>query len=1508
MRRVFMKSLLILILLAFGALNDPVHFAGWAQSEKAAQKADHNPKIDSALERILKLGATGNASAAGQLAAQANIPYAGNSITVIFDLNVIPDDPPQVFKRVLDLIRQLTGGNIQRTARNLVKAQVPLNPEGVKKVAALAEVNFIRPPLLPLTLVTSEGVSLTGASSYHANGIRGAGVKIAIIDLGFIGIASAQARGELPGNIQTIDYTGSGMESVTPHGTAVAEIVNDMAPDAQLILMKVSDEVDLENAKDDAVRMGVKVINHSVGWFNTSFYDGTGKIVEIANDARAKGIVWVNAAGNYGQRHWQGTYRPNAQGYNQFAGTDDTLSFQANGGDFVTVFLTWNDWPASRNDFDLFLLDNNGNQLTSSERIQSGTETPTETFSFRVPSTGIYHLRIRGDNNPSPRTFSLFNLNQDIEYPIVQASLISPADSPNVITVGAVGKDRWTTGPIQPYSSQGPSNAGVSKPDITGPDCVSTVTFAGAASAAFCGANGLFPGTSAAAPHIAGAAALLLAANPGFTASQVEQKLKNDAIPMGSPNQFGAGRVNLSAVVPVQRPDLSFANVTFTPSSPRIGDLVTINFQVRNTGAGNAGAFSVEIRDSGGSDRRFVNSLNAGGSVSLSFQRQVRQNPEDFTLIADVDNQLDDANRSNNTFTLRVTPQAASKPDLIPINPDFSPRNPNVGDTVNVTVTVQNVGTGDAGSFLVEIRDSAGTDRRTITSLTASRTTSVSFSRRINVNPEIFTITVDSTNQVDESNESNNTITLRVDAIQPVAKPDLTIERLDAVPSAPRVGDNVNLNVSVRNIGSVSAGPFVVQISDSGGTDRQSFSGLSANGSLSLTFTRRMNSNSELFTVTVDAFNQVDESNENNNTSQIRVNAQQPVQRPDLVIDRMMPSPTTPRVGDNVTINVVVRNQGSGNAGFFVVEVRDSGGQQRLNVSSLNAGSSVSLNFARRMNSNSEVFTAMADVLNQVDESDETNNTFSIRVDALQNIGKPDLIIDDLMASPANPTLGQNVTLTALIRNGGTADANPFFVDIRDSVGSDRRSVSAGLRVGGTVTISFTRRISVSTETYTAVADSTNVLDELDKSNNSRSIRVTAQSGGPSLAVDIHTNKSSYQIGENLQIQLTLSARAYTYIFDIDATGKVSLVFPNSVSANNLIGPGNYNIPDANYTLGVVGPAGTEYVHALVVSQPVDLGLDNQSNSAWLNPSTFQAELANRIQSRAPSAGYARNFASFQVTSASSGQNQPPIGCFTVTPQSPEVFQPVTFDASCSRDPDGQIVKYEWDYDNDGQINARGVKVTILFFQEAKTYPITLILTDDKGAVTRYTQPLTIRAKGQQPPASSNLPQLPNVAGIYVVGTDKLYVIVQGSTSWLNDRPYKIELETDGSFTSLDQTLSGPAAPQGIAPVPAGLQKISVAGSVRSGRVDYAFGLAPGTKTMKFTLQIDLDGDGALDSQTNVAFIYLNGQLLNPLSNPFILTTPAANLLPFAAAIPLNICTPNPNQGGLSTTVCFRLQ
>ena len=57
------------------------------------------------------------------------------------------------------------------------------------------------------TAFQGEGVSITGALSLHAQGFRGAGAKVTIIDLGFEGLDEARQRGEVPTSWRERDFT-----------------------------------------------------------------------------------------------------------------------------------------------------------------------------------------------------------------------------------------------------------------------------------------------------------------------------------------------------------------------------------------------------------------------------------------------------------------------------------------------------------------------------------------------------------------------------------------------------------------------------------------------------------------------------------------------------------------------------------------------------------------------------------------------------------------------------------------------------------------------------------------------------------------------------------------------------------------------------------------------------------------------------------------------------------------------------------------------------------------------------------------------------------------------------------------------------------------------------------------------------------------------------------------------------------------------------------------------------
>jgi hypothetical protein len=92
--------------------------------------------------------------------------------------------------------------------------------------------------------------------------------------------------------------------------------------------------------------------------------------------------------------------------------------------------------------------------------------------------------------------------------------------------------------------------------------------------------------------------------------------------------------------------------------------------------------------------------------------------------------------------------------------------------------------------------------------------------------------------------------------------------------------------------------------------------------------------------------------------------------------------------------------------------------------------------------------------------------------------------------------------------------------------------------------------------------------------------------------------------------------------------------------------------------------------------------------------------------------------------------NQIPVASFKVAPNPANRDQRVLFDATGARDPDGLIVKYEWDLDGNGtfETNSQNNPRVQRSYATAKVYNVKLRVTDNLGAVsTEFTGTLTIR-------------------------------------------------------------------------------------------------------------------------------------------------------------------------------------
>ena len=117
-----------------------------------------------------------------------------------------------------------------------------------------------------------------------------------IIDGGFNGYASRLGT-ELPADT-VVDLTRCGGPPARRHGTAVAEIVHDMAPDADLLLICIDDDVDFIDALD-TLPADVDVVNGSFGF--TLARPGrrlAARSPAAVGRARDRGVLYVAAAGN----------------------------------------------------------------------------------------------------------------------------------------------------------------------------------------------------------------------------------------------------------------------------------------------------------------------------------------------------------------------------------------------------------------------------------------------------------------------------------------------------------------------------------------------------------------------------------------------------------------------------------------------------------------------------------------------------------------------------------------------------------------------------------------------------------------------------------------------------------------------------------------------------------------------------------------------------------------------------------------------------------------------------------------------------------------------------------------------------------------------------------------------------------------------------------------------------------------------------------------------------------
>jgi hypothetical protein len=496
------------------------------------------PKLESSLWRLVEAQRRGGFGELSAEAQRSGITLRDAAVRVVVEAQ------PGRAGTVADAAA-LQGGIVETSYGDLVQVLAPVG--SLEALSNSDGVRFVRQPTRYFPAVTGEGVGIVDADDWHAAGVTGSGVKVAVLDLGFQGYASLLGS-ELPPSVTVRsfradgDITGGG----EPHGTAVGEIVHEMAPGAELYLVNFQTDPELANAVSWIVSQGVKVINASWGCSICGPGDGTGFDNDLVTNSIASGTQWAIAAGNEADAHWTGLWSdPDADGWLNFSGTDESNAVALYAGEAMWIEMKWTDsWPAGCRDYDLLIYDSSNNLVAYSWNVQDCfSAPPVEGGLFVAPYDDIFHVTIpRYSATGTPRfhlywtMYPLYLPWPTLQYVVASRSLSIPADNPNAMSVGAVPWSSPST--IEPFSSQGPTEDGRIKPDLVAPDYVSGATY---------GPSG-FPGTSAASPHVAGAAALVKEEYPGYSPAQIKIFLEDRAVDLGAAgkdNVYGSGRLDL---------------------------------------------------------------------------------------------------------------------------------------------------------------------------------------------------------------------------------------------------------------------------------------------------------------------------------------------------------------------------------------------------------------------------------------------------------------------------------------------------------------------------------------------------------------------------------------------------------------------------------------------------------------------------------------------------------------------------------------------------------------------------------------------------------------------------------------------------------------------------------------------------------------------------------------------------------------------------------------------------
>ncbi|MCE2845971.1 MAG: S8 family serine peptidase, partial [Sphingobacteriales bacterium] len=455
-------------------------------------------------------------------------------------------------------------------------------------------INYVRPYYPPVSAVgvalTEGDKSMIADSARSAFGLTGSGVKVGVISNSYNTILGNPAQidvlnGDLPGAGNPFGRTTPvhvlkdfPYGSASDEGRAMLQLIHDVAPDAELAFRSgFISAGDFAEAIRELRDADCDIIVDDVTYITEPFFQD-GLVARAVDEVKADSVSYFSSAGNYGARSYSAVFNPAPvpSGFtgtaHNFGGGDIFQSLTLAPGNY-TIALQWNDsiyslgqLPGATHDLDIYLVDDAGAPLFGFNRKNNWGD-PIEVLPFTVYGTSAINLMVTKTWGATNVEFKYIIFRGEAvinEYNSGTATCVGQANATGAMAVGAVLYSNTPAFGVSPPTPAGFSSTGGaavrgvvrSKPDFMAPNGGNTTVQLGAPNID----GDAFPnffGTSAAAPHAAGVAALLMEGRQKFFSQylrpdSVRALLKSTAIDMGDPGfdfKNGSGLIQTDAAL-----------------------------------------------------------------------------------------------------------------------------------------------------------------------------------------------------------------------------------------------------------------------------------------------------------------------------------------------------------------------------------------------------------------------------------------------------------------------------------------------------------------------------------------------------------------------------------------------------------------------------------------------------------------------------------------------------------------------------------------------------------------------------------------------------------------------------------------------------------------------------------------------------------------------------------------------------------------------------------------------